>query len=163
MEMNKSLLIFSILIFSLFEKKEERRKKLSDRYGFLCDCSLCTVSDNDNNLDIENYRLRYKELENQIKSTPNPNHILPMMKEKYEMMEKGQIMYPRFIRMHAFDCIQLALAFGNYEEANKYVQKGYESILIEEGKKGPRTQEYMKCLAKKIKPELLVQNILAMT
>ena len=58
---------------------------------------------------------------------------------------------------------QLALAFGNYEEANKYVQKGYESILIEEGKKGPRTQEYMKCLAKKIKPELLVQNILAIT
>ena len=111
--------------------------------------------------EIENARMKYKELESQIKSTPNPNDILPLMKEKYLLMGKGQIMFPRFIRMHAFDCIQLALAFGNLEEAKKYVQKGYESILIEEGKKGPRTQEYAKCISRKISPEVLVKNILS--
>ena len=120
----KNIFIF----FSLFDKLDERRKKLNDRYGFMCKCNLCEM-DGTQSLEIENSRLKYKQLENQITSSPNPKDILPLMKEKYEMMGKGQIMYPRFIRMHAFDCIQLALAFGNHEEANKYVQKGYESIL----------------------------------
>ena len=111
--------------------------------------------------NIESARMRYKELENQITATGNPNAIVSLMKQKFELMAKGQIMYPRFIRMHAFDCIQLALAFGNHDEAHKYVQKGYEAILIEEGKKGPRTQEYAKCVAKKITPERLIQNILS--
>ena len=146
--------------FSLFDKLDERRKKLNDRYGFMCKCNLCEM-DGTQSLEIENSRLKYKQRENQITTSPNPKDILPLMKEKYEMMGKGQIMYPRFIRMHAFDCIQLALAFGNHEEANKYVQKGYESILIEEGKKGPRTQEYTKCVTKKITPEALVRNILS--
>ena len=110
--------------------------------------------------EIENARMKYKELESKIKSTPNPNDILPLMKEKYLLMGKGQMMFPRFIRMHAFDCIQLALAFGNLDEANKYVERGYQAILIEEGKKGPRTQEYVKCVSKKIKPQRLVENIL---
>merc|ERR1719150_1892588 len=145
---------------SLFDNHDQRIKKLNGRYGFLCDCNLCKM-DGPEPLEIENSRLKYKQLENQITSCPNPKDSLPLMKEKYELMGKGQIMFPRFIRMHAFDCIQLALAFGNLEEAKKYVQKGYESILIEEGKKGPRTQEYAKCISRKISPELLVKNILS--
>ena len=126
----------------------------------MCRCKLCEM-DKIERTTIEQSRLKYKQLENQITTTPNPHDILPLMKEKYGMMAKGQIMYPRFIRMHAFDCIQLALAFGNIEEAAKYVQKGYESILIEEGKKGPRAQEYAKCVSKKITAEQLVRNILS--
>ena len=111
--------------------------------------------------NIENCRLRYMELEHQIKTTPDPNAVAVLMKEKYEMMGKGYIMFPRFIRMHAFDCVQLSLSFGNMEEASKYVLKGYDAVFIEEGKKGPRTQEYAKCVANKITPERLVANILS--
>ena len=110
--------------------------------------------------EIENARIKYKELEREITSTPNPEHILRLMKEKYLLMSSGQIMFPRFIRMYAFDCIQLALAFGNLDEANKYIEKGYQATLIEEGKKGPRSQEYAKCISKKISAQQLVQNIL---
>ena len=149
-----------VVLISLFDKYEERQRKLNDRYGFICQCRLCKMDAAERSI-IESYRVRYKELEAQITTTPNPENIVPLMKEKYDMMGKGQLMYPRFIRMHAFDCIQLALAFGNQDEAKKYVQRGYQAILIEEGKKGPRAQEYAKCVAKKISPEHLIQNILS--
>ena len=147
--------------FSLFDKHDDRRRKLEERYGFSCTCSLCEMEITERS-QIENSRLKYKELENQIKSCLSPSDMLPLMKEKYQMMAKGQIMFPRFIRMHAFDCIQIALILGNLDEAHKYVEKGYQAILIEEGKKGPRTQEYAKCVSKKITAERLVQNILAL-
>ena len=144
---------------SLFDNHDVRRKKLEERYGFKCTCKLCEMNVGERS-EIENARMKYKELESKIRFTPNPNDILPLMKEKYLLMGKGQMMFPRFIRMHAFDCIQLALAFGNLDEANKYVERGYQAILIEEGKKGPRTQEYAKCVSKKITAQRLVENIL---
>ena len=122
-----------MVLLSLFDKYEERQRNLSDRYGFVCQCQLCKMDAGERSI-IESYRIKYKELESQITATPNPESIVPLMKEKYEMMGKGQLMYPRFVRMHAFDCIQLALAFGNQDEAKKYVQRGYQAILIEEGK-----------------------------
>lgn len=144
---------------SLFDSHDVRRKKLEERYGFECTCRLCEMNLAERS-EIENARIKYKELEREITSTPNPEHILRLMKEKYLLMSSGQIMFPRFIRMHAFDCIQLALAFGNLDEANKYIEKGYQATLIEEGKKGPRSQEYAKCISKKISAQQLVQNIL---
>ena len=145
--------------YSLFDSHDVRRKKLEERYGFECTCRLCEMNLAERS-EIENARIKYKELEREITSTPNPEHILRLMKEKYLLMSSGQIMFPRFIRMYAFDCIQLALAFGNLDEANKYIEKGYQATLIEEGKKGPRSQEYAKCISKKISAQQLVQNIL---
>ena len=143
---------------SRFITLNERQEMLSDKYNFVCDCKLCTMN-TDEYLLIENSRLRYKQLEQQIPKTTDPRTVGTLVKERFEMMKKGKLMYPSLVALHANDSFQLANGLGNEEEAKRYANMAYESLLIKYGQDNPRTKLYKLYLDNKITGNALVQNL----
>lgn len=143
---------------SRFITLNERQEMLSDKYNFACGCELCTMN-TDEYLIIESSRLRYKKLEQQIPKTTDPQAVGSLVKERFEMMKKGKLMYPSLVALHANDSFQLANGLGNQEEAKRYANMAYESLLIKYGKDNPRTKLYKLYLDNKITGNALVQNL----
>ena len=68
-------------------------------------------------------------------------------------------MYPSLVALHANDSFQLANGLGNHEEARRYANMAYQSLLIKYGKNNPRTKLYKLYLDEKITGHALVQNL----
>ena len=143
---------------SRFSTLKERQEMLLDKYDFTCECELCTM-DNDKYNEIESARVRYKRLEEQIPKTTDPQTIGSLIKERYEMMEKGQLMIPSLVALHANDSFQLANGLGNQEEARRYAKMAYDSLVIKYGKDNPRSKLYRLYLDKKINGNELVHKL----
>ena len=137
---------------------QERQEMLQDKYDFNCGCELCTMDKDKYNV-IESARVRYKKLEEQIPKTTNPQTIGSLIKERYETMEKGQLMIPSLVALHANDSFQLANGLGNQEEARRYAKMAYDSLVIKYGKNNPRSKLYRLYLDKNINGNELVQKL----
>ena len=75
------------------------------------------------------------------------------------MMEKGKLMYPSLVALHANDSFQLANGLGNHDEAKRYAKMVCESLTIKYGKHNPRTKLYKLYLDNQISGNTLIQNL----
>ena len=82
-----------------------------------------------------------------------------LIKERYEMMEKGQLMIPSLLALHANDSFQLANGLGNQEEAKRFAKLAYDSLVIKYGKTNSRSKLYKLYLDNKISGNQLVQQL----
>ena len=109
--------------------------------------------------EIESARVRFKKLEEQIPKTTDPRIVGSLIKERFEMMEKGQLMFPSLVALHANDSFQLANGLGNQEEARRFAKMAYDSLVIIYGKTNPRSKLYKLYLENKISGNQLVQQL----
>ena len=143
---------------SRFSTINQRQEMLKDKYDFSCTCELCTMDIN-KSLEIEKARARYKKIEDQIPKTTDPQIVGSLIKERFEMMEKGKLMYPSLVALHANDSFQLANGLGNHDEAKRYAKMVCESLTIKYGKHNPRTKLYKLYLDNQISGNTLIQNL----
>ena len=143
---------------SRFSSLMDRQNMLKDKYDFVCHCELCTMNE-DKYKVIESARVRYKKIEEQIPKTTDPQMVGSLIKERYEMMEKGQLMIPSLLALHANDSFQLANGLGNQEEAKRFAKLAYDSLVIKYGKTNSRSKLYKLYLDNKISGNQLVQQL----
>ena len=143
---------------SRFSNLNDRREMLKDKYDFDCACDLCTMDAN-KYIEIEKSRLRYKTIEEQIPKTTDPQKMGCLIKERFEMMEKGQLMHPGLVALHANDSFQLANGLGNYDEAKRYAKMAHDALSIKYGKDNPRSILYKNYLENKITGNMLIQQL----
>ena len=143
---------------SRFSSLKDRKEMLKDKYDFECGCELCTMDECDYRI-IESARVRFKKLEEQIPKTTDPRIVGSLIKERFEMMEKGQLMFPSLVALHANDSFQLANGLGNQEEARRFAKMAYDSLVIIYGKTNPRSKLYKLYLENKISGNQLVQQL----
>ena len=108
---------------------------------------------------IESARVRFKKLEEQIPKTTDPRIVGSLIKERFEMMEKGQLMFPSLVALHANDSFQLANGLGNQEDARRFAKMAYDSLVIIYGKTNSRSKLYKLYLENKISGNQLVQQL----
>merc|ERR1739844_616317 len=75
------------------------------------------------------------------------------------MMEKGKLMHPGLVALHANDSFQLANGLGNYDEAKRYAKMAHDALSIKYGKDNPRSMLYKKYLENKITGNMLIQQL----
>ena len=143
---------------SRFSSLKDRKEMLKDKYDFDCGCELCTMDDCKYR-EIESARVRFKKLEEQIPKTTDPQIVGSLIKERFEMMEKGQLMFPSLLALHANDSFQLANGLGNQEEARRFAKMAYDSLVIIYGKTNSRSKLYKLYLENKISGNQLVQQL----
>ena len=131
---------------NIFEDCEYRQFELKLRYGFDCQCELCSKSE-DEQREIEEHRTKYQKLDEQIveEGTLDPRKGIDLVKKALKIMEKGMPMFPKFVAKHAYEGFQFALACGNnLEEAQAFIQLAWRARCIELGESHPETQEMWK-------------------
>ena len=143
---------------SRFSSLKDRKEMLKDQYDFDCVCELCTM-DECKYREIESARVRFKKLEEQIPKTTDPRIVGSLIKERFEMMEKGLLMFPSLVALHANDSFQLANGLGNQEEARRFAKMAYDSLVIIYGKNNSRSKLYKLYLENKISGNQLVQQL----
>ena len=129
----------------MMKTTKERRKFLFVVWKFECMCELCDTNDKDWQQRIARYRGRYQEIDAKIENPfLNYKERMAMVREIFEVMEKGKMMCPPLICMHAGDGFQLAVACKDRRKAVKYAKQGYEASLIANGDYSPETQHMLK-------------------
>ena len=131
----------------MMKSTTERKKFLMLIWRFVCMCEFCATTDKVWQKEIERYRGRYQAIDNKItNSFVDLKERLAMVREMFEVMEKGEMMYPPLIARHAYDGFQLAVACKDRRKATKYVKQAYEANLISDGDYSPKTQRMLELM-----------------
>jgi hypothetical protein len=129
----------------MMKTTRERRKFLFIVWRFECMCELCDTNDKAWQQQIELYRGRYQAIDAEIENPfLNLKERMALVREIFEVMEKGKMICPPLISMHAGDGFQLAVACKDRRKAVKYAKLGYEASLIANGDYSLETQSLLK-------------------
>ena len=132
----------------LFEPCEQREFELNLKYGFDCQCEVCSLGEKEKE-EIDVCRQKYRKLDEQIleEGTLDPQRGLELVRKALQTMNKCLPMVPRFVAKNAFEGFQFALTVGNnLEEAQKFIQMAWRARYIEGGKEFEETKEMLKYL-----------------
>ena len=133
----------------MMKSTTERKNFLMINWRFDCTCELCDTKDKVWQQKIERYRGRYQAVDNKIANQfVDLKERLAMVSEMFEVMEKGEMMYPPIIARHAYDGFQLAVAVKDRRKATKYVKQAYEAHMISDGDYSPSTQRMLELMVK---------------
>lgn len=123
---------------------EIRRAHLKRAFGFVCNCSLCTLSPVD--LEASDARRRQIQLLDRAigdpttvmrkptKSLADCRSLLQVVEEEYK--DDAGALIPRLY----YDAFQISITHGDQARASAFAEKGYKSRLVCEGEDSQETQ-----------------------
>ena len=121
------------------------RNHLNNCFGFDCTCKLCGMKDKTERNKIEKHRVASWDLYKKMRDRRNENYLeqLNLVKDIFIAMEKGKLLSPPLIAMHAHDGFQLSVLCKQPQKAADYIKQAYEANLIGEGEDSPTTKRYL--------------------
>lgn len=118
-------LVFDYLIESgKYSSRQERQQKLSQLYAISnCRCKACSLKGN-KLIQSDNNRRQVKEVEQQLKFTPNPKIVKGLVEKKRRLLQAEGLDTMNNLMMLTKDLLLAALATSSSQEAKKYQEEG---------------------------------------